>query len=121
MFDKLKLNIREAIESGRLKSKKNVELRELNREEKFEKQVDQLDKEIELEQRKAELRALKATNIPLTPVKESGLKGAFGKFQDFAAEFANNQAAQTNINGRKKTYKQSSWLEPTIEIEGYKK
>jgi len=97
MFDKLKINIRQAVEVAKLKSKRNKELRELNKEEKFEIEVQQLDNQIELEQRRAELRGLKSVNIPLTPTKQSGVKGAFEKFQDFATDFAQNQQKQMKV------------------------
>ena len=116
MFDKFKLNIREGIDRMKLKSERNYELRELKKEEKFEKEVQQLDYQIELEERRAELRALKSVNVSSTPQKGTGVKGAFSMFQDFASDFAQRQEADSKRSKKNNNIQSGSLLEPTIKI-----
>jgi len=92
MYDfigRAKLEITHTLALAKLDRQRRREERELRHEHKFEKDVVVLEQQIELEERRAELRGLESQNVSqVQGVKKSGM---LSQFQDFATNFAENQ------------------------------
>ncbi len=100
-IDDIKLKIRQDRERRNLQKSKDAEFKVLEDKKQYQLTKETLDRDIELEIRKAKIRKQqaispqKAGNNAQQPEKKS----AFGKFQDFATDFANNQPKGQSMLG----------------------
>ncbi len=100
-IEDIKLKIRQDRERRNLQRTKEAEFKVLEDKKKYESTKETLDRDIELEIRKAKIRKQqaispqKAGNNAHQPEKKS----AFAAFQDYATNFANNQSKGNSMVG----------------------
>ena len=86
-----KLKIAQTIESKKLQKKRDGELKVLRQKKEFETSKTALEREVELEELKAEVRKRQQKSLPKPGQKAQEKKTGFGKFQDYCTDFAKNQ------------------------------
>ena len=97
-IEKAKIGIKQKREEMTLQAEKDKEIRELRRVKEHDKQKTELEREAELETIRAEIRK-KQSISPQKAGNNAQQKSAFGKFQDFATDFANNQSKAKSMVG----------------------
>ena len=101
LIDNIKLKIRQDRERRNLQKAKDAEFKVLEDKKKYETTKETLDRDIELEMRKAKIRKQqaispqKAGNNAQQPEKKS----AFAAFQDYATNFTNSQSKGNSMVG----------------------
>lgn len=96
-IDGIKQKVRQDRERRNLQKAKEAEFKVIEDKKKYETSKETLDRDIELEIRKAKIRRQQSILKPKQD--EQKQKSAFGKFQDFATDFANNQSKTTSMIG----------------------
>ena len=86
-----KIKVKHAIESKKLQKKRDEELKVLRQKKEFETSKTTLEREVELEELRAEVRKQQQKSLPKPGQKAQEKKTGFGKFQDYCTEFAKNQ------------------------------
>ena len=98
-IDDIKLKIRQDRERRNLQKSKDAEFKVLEDKKQYQLTKESLDNDIELEIRKAKIRKQQAISPPKPGTKAPEQKSAFGKFQDYATDFANRQPQGKSIVG----------------------
>ena len=110
-----KIKVKHAIESKKLQKKRDEELKVLRQQKEFETSKTSLEREVELEELKAEVRKHQQKSLPKPGQKIPEKKTGFAKFQDYCTDFAKNQPnivgnLDMNLGGTngKRRYKKGS-------------
>ena len=90
-IEDIKLKIRQDREIRNLHKAQEAEYKVLVDKKKYETDKETLDRDIELEKRKAKIRNEQSKSQPKPGQKVPEKKSAFGMFQDFATDFARRQ------------------------------
>ncbi len=98
-IDDIKLKIKQDRERRNLEKSKQAEFKVLNDKKNYELTTESLDRDIEIEMRKAKIRKQQAISPQKAGTKAPEQKSAFGKFQDFATNYANNQPKGQSMFG----------------------
>ena len=106
MFEKMKFKLGHNRELVGIKKREKAELADLDRKnkaevivvsdkEEYEKEIKRLDRELELEKKRAELRKFKAKNFDKTQPEN---KSSWDKFRDYATKFSNQSSIVGDMN-----------------------
>lgn len=98
MFDKIRLEIKQRLELHKLQKQKDEGLRKIRQEKQFEINKTSLERDVELEQLKAEVRKEQQKSLP-KPGTQLQKKSAFAAFQDYCTDFAERQQDGSSIAG----------------------
>ncbi len=98
-IEDIKLRIRQDRERRNLEKAKDAEFKVLEDKKQYDTTKETLDRDIEIEIRKAKIRKQQAISPQKAGTKAPEQKSTFGKFQDFASDFANRQPQGKSIVG----------------------
>lgn len=97
-----RLELKHHMEIRRLRKQRDIELRDIRQKKQFEINKTDLEREIELEDLKSEIRKNQQKSLPKPGQQVPEKKTAFAAFQDFCDDFSKQQSNIGGINGRKR-------------------
>ena len=100
-IDRWKIDLKHHMEIRRLRKHRDIKLRDIKQKKQFEINKTDLEREIELEELKAEIRKNQQKSLPKPGQKIPEKKTAFAAFQDYCDDFAKRQTNIGGINGKR--------------------
>lgn len=98
-IERMKLGIKQKREDITLQKQERNALRGLRQKKQFEINKTDLERQVELEELKAEVRKNQAKSQPKPGQKVQEKKSAFAAFQDYCTDFAQRQQSASAVGG----------------------
>ena len=99
IIESTKQKITQAIDLRKLEKQKDEELKVLSQDKQYETSKKELERQVELEKLKAEVRKEQLKSLPKGGFRAQEKKSAFATFQDYCTDFANNQSKSKSMSG----------------------
>ena len=102
IIESTKQKITQAIDWRKLEKQKDEELKVLSQDKQYETSKKELERQVELEKLKAEVRKEQLKSLPKGGFRAQEKKSAFASFQDYCTDFAQQQqqSSSTQKQGR---------------------